>query len=256
MISLYSIWVSFQAYVNTFQGSWYRPTTDFQPAVNDISKLLWEEWTAMAEKSREIKDHLFPFLKTKNLIVKNQTSSYGLLEYPKDYGRLSSARIIVNGMECVPCPDVNNGKCDNGDFKTQEEVTDEYLDKLEQSVVEEIDNQKWAACLKHLTKKPTLEKPKMTQYDVGWYVAPRKVSVIVLDYYVKPKEGTFVYTSSPGDTNTGAGDFLIYDDAKSEKLEWPETIINEFVWRLGERFGLFTRNQFISAAANQQKQTK
>lgn len=256
MISLYSIWNSFQAYVNTFQGSWYRPTTDFQPAVNDISKLLWEEWTAQAEKSREIKDHLFPFLKSKNLIVKNQTSTYGLLERPTDYGRLSSARIIVHNDTCIPCAEVDGGKCDNGEYKTQEEITDEYLDNVTESIVDEVDNQKWAACLSHLTKKPTLEKPKITQYDLGWKVAPRKVSVVVLDYYVRPKEGTFNYTITPGNTTTGEGDFLVYNDATSVKLEWPDTIINEFVWRLGEKFGLFTQNQFISAVATQQKQTK
>lgn len=256
MISLYSIWSSFQSYVNTFQGSWYRPTTDFQPAVNDISKDLWNEETAKAEKSQEIKDNLAPFSRSKNLIVESQTSTFGLLKYPSDYGRLSSARIIVHNNTCIPCAEVNEGNCDNGDFKTQEEVTDEYLDNITQYFVEVVDNQKWAACLNHLTKKPTLEKPKMTQYNTGWNVSPRKVSVVVLDYYVRPKEGTFNYTITPGNPITGEGDFLVYNDATSEKLEWPETMLPEFVVRLGERFGLFTRDQFVSAFSTQQKQTK
>lgn len=253
MITLFQIWQSFQAYVNTFQGSWYRPNTDFQPAVNDISKEMWEEWTGQAEKSQEIKDHLQPFLKPRNLIVKQLKGSYGLLETPSDYGRFSSARIIVSGSECIPCKDVDNGKCNNGAFKDQEEIDDQYYDSLKETIIELIDNQKWAACLGHLTKKPTLERPKMTEYKNGWYVAPRKISVIVLDYYTRPQEGTFVYTTAPGDTNTGAGDYLIYDSANSTSLEWPETVINEFVIRLGIRFGIYTRDQFIAAASSQQK---
>ncbi len=252
MLSLLTIWNSFQGYVNTFQGGWYRPNTDFQPAVNDISKQLWEDWTAQAEKSQEIKDHLAPFLKSKNSIVDGKTGTYGVLKYPEDYGRFSSARIILHNEKCVPCPDIDNGECEG--FQTQEEVTDQYFDNLTQVIVELVDNQKWAGCLNHLTKKPTLENPKMTQYQSGWNVAPRKVSVIALDYYVRPKDGTFVYTVAPGNTNTGAGDYLIYNDSASEKLEWPETVLNEFVVRMGERFGLFSRDQFVTAVASQQKQ--
>lgn len=255
MMTSYSIWTSLQSYCNFFQGSWYRPVTDFIPALNDISKEIWEEKTAKAEKSQENKDHLAPFSKSKNLIVKPQSSIFGLLEYPIDYGRLSSARIIVHNDTCVPCADVDGGKCANGNFKTQEEVTDEYLDNIEQAIVEVVDNQKWAACLSHLTKKPTLSKPKMTQYQTGWNVAPRKVSVVVLDYYVKPREATFKYTITPGNPTTGAGDFLVYDDS-SISLEWPDTLLPEFVIRLGQRFGLFTRDQFVAQFATQQRQNK
>lgn len=253
MLSLFKIWKSFQSYVNTFQGGWYRPSTDFEPAVNDISKQLWEDWTAQAEKSQEIKDHLSPFLKSGNYVVKAEKSTYGVLAYPKDYGRFSSARILVHNDTCVPCGDINGGLCEGVDFKTQEEVTDEYFDNLTQSIVELVDNQKWQGCLNHLTKKPTLEKPKMTQYGKGWNVAPRKVSVVVLDYYTRPKEGTFSYTVAPPDVNTGAGDYFIYNEANSISLEWPETVLNEFVVNLGIRFSLFTRDQFVASIALQQK---
>lgn len=254
MLSLFKIWTSFQSYVNTFQGSWYRPISDFQPAVNDISMQLWENWTALLEKSQEIQDRLSPFKMSKNLVVNGATARYGELKFPKDYDRFSSARIIRHNDTCVPCPDVDGGACDG--FKTQEEVTDKYFDGLKESRVELVDNQRWAACLDHLTKKPTLEAPKMVQTKSGWNVAPRKVSVIVLDWYKRPKEGTFRYTITPGNPQTGAGDFLVYDDALSEKLEWEESIINEFIWRLGERFGLFTYNQFTAQISTQLKQMK
>ncbi len=253
MLSLLNIWTSFQSYVNTFQGSWYRPNTDFQPAVNDISKLIWESWTGQAEKSQEIKDHLSPFLITKPYTVTPSSGSFGYLEQPKDYGRFSAARILVHNGECLKCAEAES-------IFSQEEVNDKYFDKLEQAQVDLVDDQKWGACLTHLTKKPSLKKPKMTQVVVGgkngWNVAPRKVSAIVLDYYTRPKEGTFVYTITPGNTTSGDGDFLQYDAVKSEQLQWPETVINEFIWRLGERFGLFTRDQFIAAFSTQQKQIK
>lgn len=256
MLSLFTIWQSFSSFVNTFQGGWYRPQTDFEKACNDISNLIWEDWTGQAEKSQEIKDHLAPFLKPKNLIVKSANSFYGTIEYPKDYGRFATASILVAGDGCLPCKEVDDGKCSNGDFKTPEEITDEYYDNAEERQVIEVDQQRWAACISHLTKCPTLDEPKMLQIGSGFNVAPRKVSVVVFNYYVRPKTATFKYTKAPGNIQTGAGDQIIYSPAPvSTELEWPPTVINEFVIRLGERYGLFSRDQFVTAVSGQMKKT-
>ena len=255
MLSLFSIWNSFQAFINTSQSGFFRPQTDFQNACNDISNLLWEEWTGQAEKSQEIKDHLASFLKSKNLIVQSANSFYGTIDYPKDYGRFATATILVAGDGCVPCKTVDDGKCSNGDFKTNEEITDEYYSRCVEHEILLVDTQKWASCLKHLTKCPTFENPKMKQINAGFQVAPRTVSVVVFNYYTKPKEGTFRYTVAPGNIQTGAGDQIIYDASASTPLEWPPTVINEFVIRLGERFGLFTRDQFVTAVSGQMKKT-
>lgn len=254
MIDLNDLYNSFQSYVNTFQGGWFRPQTDFTQRCNDISKQLWVKWTREAEKSHEAKDNLLPFLRSKNMIV-SSTDVYGTFQPPKDYGRFSTARIIVANNNCYPDKNVDSGKCDNGDFKTQEEITEEYFDSIEQTDVEMIDNKKWGAVNAHLTKGPTLENPKMRQIDGGFQVSPRKVSVIVLDYYVEPKLATFVYTISPGNVQTGAGDQLIYDKDNSVKLEWPATVRNEFIIALGASYGLFTRDQFVSQVTEQQKKT-
>jgi hypothetical protein len=246
MLTSLTIWNSFQSYANTFQGGWFRPNTDFMPAVNDTSKKMWEYKTGQAEKSQEIRDHLQPFQRTKNLIVKPQSATYGLIEPPDDYGRFSSARILVVGGKCIECENPAS-------TKTQEEITDNYFDNIEERIIELIDNQRWASCLVHLTKKPTFEKPKITEYQKGWKVAPRKVSVVVMDYYVRPKEGTFIYTRSSPDVNTGAGDYLIYDAKASQPLEWPETVLPEFIIELGVRFGIATRDQLMIAVSQQQK---
>jgi hypothetical protein len=204
----------------------------------------------MSEKSQQIRDFLFPLLISRNIIVKPKNSYYGFLDKPKDYGRWGSARIWTIKEQCVPCAEVDNGKCEG--WKSQEEINEEYYKNIEEAQIDLIDEQRWAACLKHLTKKPTLAKPKMTQIDGGWRVAPRTVSVVALDWYKVPKDGEFKYTIAAGNPQTGAGDYIIYDTS-SQQLEWPEMVLNYFVWHLGSRYGLFTNNQLILQFAEQQK---
>lgn len=254
MIDMFSLWQDFQSLVNTYQSGWYRPQTDFQRAVNDISIELWDKWTSMAEKSQQIKDYLIPFLISKNIIVKPANSYYSTISYPGDYGRFADARIMVAGDK-VCCPDnsVENGKCCNGEFKTTEEITEEYYENIQEREIKLIDLQRWASCLSHLTKKPTFENPKMVQIDGGFRVAPKTVSVVVFSFYTKPTEATFNYTVSTGDTATGFGDQIIYDKSNSTPLQWSEITKNEFLWRLGEKFGIFTRDQFMTQISTQQK---
>jgi hypothetical protein len=76
--------------------------------------------------------------------------------------------------------------------------------------------------------------------------------VIVLDYYRQPKTATFLYTPSPGDEQTGAGDDIVYSDT-SQSLEWPFNMRDEFLIGLGEAYGVFTREQFLTQY-NMQKQ--
>lgn len=248
MIDLFDLYKSFQSYVNTFQGGWFRPQTDFQVACNDISNELWELWTRQAERAQEITDKLAPFLISLNRIVTPKNTYYGIFSPPEDYGRYASARIIVADGECIQSSD-----CATLDVETQEQINEKYYESICEITVEKIDNQRWGAVCEHLTKMPTLKNPKLTQIDNGFKVAPRTVSVIVLDYYVRPTPATFIYTTAPGNVQTGAGDQIIYDKQNSEPLQWGPTVINEFLWRLGERYGFFTRDQFIAQASTQQK---
>lgn len=247
MIDPFDLYLSFQSTVNTFQGGWFRPETDFIQKCNDISKKLWDKWTRMAEKSQEVKDNLFPFFKSKNYIVKN-AGVYSAFSPDADYGRFAAARIIIEGDRFVPNIKLGWGEgCENAakEFKTEAEITDEYYDEVRQFDVDMIDDIKWGAVNKHKTKKPTVESPKMRQINGGFEVAPRKVSVIVLDYYREPKIATFKYTLSPGDVQTGAGDQIIYNK-ESQPLEWPFNVRDEFLVGLGEAYGVFTRDQFVT----------
>lgn len=256
MIDLFDLWQDFQSLVNTFQFGWYRPQTDFQRAVNDISIELWERWTAMAEKSQQIKDYLVPFLISKNIIVTPANSYYSTISYPKEYGRFATAEIIVapNNNQTVPSPTVDKGKCANGDFKSQEEITEEYFAGIVPREIKLVDLQRWESCLTHLTKMPTFDNPKMVQVDGVFRVAPKNVSVVVMNFYTRPTEAIFAYTTSPADLETGGGDQIIYNQSQSKPLQWSPITKNEFLWRLGMRFGLYTRDQFVATLSEQQKQ--
>lgn len=275
-IDTFDLYQSFQSYVNTFQGGWFRPQTDFQQATNDISNDLWEKLTRQAEKSQEIRDNLGPFLRSKNRTVQKANSYYGTFLAPDDYGRFASARIIrTKDNTCLPCKGLDEGKgmeqgeCSATDTDSQEQVSDDYYESICEQQIDMIDNQRWGSVCQHLTKAPTLYNPKMTQYSVevggpskkstgtvSFKVAPRTVSVAVLDYYIRPTPCVFGFNIAPGDVQTGAGDQIIYDVNKSTPLQWPTTMINEFLIRLGERYGFFTRDQFMAQAATQQKMMK
>ena len=76
---------------------------------------------------------------------------------------------------------------------------------------------------------------------------------IAFDWYKVPKEGTFVYTVVLGNPQTGAGDFIQYDAVNSIPLEWPETVLNYFLWKLATRYGIFIGNTFLAQFAKQQE---
>lgn len=252
-IDTFKLYNSFCSWANTFQGGFYRPQSDFILAVNNISNQLWQEGTGDAENNQQLNDELAVFLKTKNCIVEAVNRVYGRVPYPADYGAYSSARIMLYNGQTVGDKDCETcGSKPEADEEEKYQMVEKYLNGLEEVDCSKVDNSKWAACLAHLTKGPTLHSPKMTQNKDGLIVAPRKVSVVILDYYTTPVDATFKYTISPGNVQTGAGDQIIYDPT-SVPLQWKESMINEFVIRLGERYGVFTRQQFLFQAANAEK---
>lgn len=242
----------FIATVNTFQGGFYPPATVFIRVVNDISNEMWVEKTNEAENNQQNQDDLYPFLKTKNCIVNSSNVTYGVFDYPKDYGAYSSAGIAVYQGKTVGYDD-----CDVCGSKKQEDdeekyqMIQRYLDNIVEHDVKKISNSKWRNCLSSVTKPPTLEKPKITQKNNVLYVAPRTISVIIFDYYTEPIPATYAYTTVPGNPQTGAGDQIIYNKSASVPLEWSTNVINEFLWRLGVKFGLYTKDQFLTQFSNQ-----
>lgn len=253
MIDSFDLWSSFQSTVNTFQGGWFRPQTDFIQKCNDLSKKYWNKYRDESEKSQKAKDNMMPFLIKKNYKVDNM-GIRAHFKPDKNYGGFAAARVILYKGSCIPDLDVDGGKVSNvNEFKSEVEKTEEYYDGIVEYDIELIDGIKWGAVNKHRTKGPRLDSPKMRQIDGGFEVAPRAVSVVVLDYYREPKEATFVYTITSPDVETGAGDQIVYDKDKSQPLEWHFNMRDEFLIGLGEAYGVFTRDQFITQI-NLQKQ--
>lgn len=258
MIDLYQLFLDFNSQTNTSQNGWWRPEMDFERAINDASILIWNRKIDQAEREQKVIDDLRPFFISKNIIVKNQNSFYGTIDQPNvkgfEYGRYGSARLLLAGEMCVPCKDVDEGKCSNGNFKTDQELAEDYYDTVCEVPIEKIDNQRWPSVLQHLTKRPTLKKPKLTQINNQFQVAPRQVSVVILNYYVKPKYATFKYTLTPANLQNGSGDVIIYNEAASQKLEWPETVKNEFLEILKDQYTFYTRDSQGAQITNIQKQ--
>jgi len=249
MIDYFDLYNRFLADNNTFQGGTVRPERDFERWVNSISQDIWNEWTAQAEKTQEIDDNLAPFLKSVNVIVGAAAGNYGIAKYPPDYGRYSVARVLLHkeGCLCDTSKDqYEEGLCKKkGTEETELEKTernDKYKDGITEALCTKIGSSKWASMLDHKKKCPTIEKPGITQIDKGFKVAPRQVSVIVLDYYIKPKYAKFVFSIAAGNPQTGAGDFLVYNATQSDKLEWPETMIPFFLDQLREIYSRYTRD--------------
>lgn len=249
MLSIYDLWTSFQSTVNTFQGGWFRPTSDFTTKVNDIANDLFIKYTNEAEKSQKARDALFFLLKSENRKCRQSNSNYSIVDMPEKYERFAGMSILFHGDKTYQDPDVQ--KCD-ADI-SDEERKEKYLSELQRRTVQLVDNMRWNACLTHITKQPTLDNPKTTFINEGFRVAPRQISSVVFDFYVKPEKAIFAYTEAPGDRNTGAGKQIIFDKNKSSDIPFPQTLKNEFIVRLGEAYGLFTRDQFMVSFNNNQK---
>jgi hypothetical protein len=253
MIDLFDLYNRFCTDNNTFQGGFFRPERDFERAANTVSQDWWNELTDLAEKTQDIDDNLSPFLKSVNVIVIPTSKNEGIAPYPKTYGRYSAARVIVHQEQCL-CEEgkdvYENGICksegisgseDYIDLKNEERI-EKYKDGISERPLYKVESSRWASLLNHKTKCPTFENPGLTQYDKGFKVSPRQVSVIVLDYFVEPKAAKFVYSNAPGNPQTGAGDYIIYNKQQSTPLEWPETMIPRFLEKLRDVYARYTRD--------------
>lgn len=248
-IDYFDIYNRFCSDNNTFQGGFVRPERDFERMFNTVSEDIWNEWTAMAEKTQQIDDELAPFAKAVQVMVKHTNNNYGLLEYPKDYGRYSAARVLFHGDACFCDTSVDTyeegvctreGRAETADEKKARE--EKYKDGIVERSFYKVESSKWSAALTHRNKCPTVENPALSQYDGGFKIAPRQVSVVMLDYYVRPEYYKFAFSVAPGNPQTGAGDYLIYNKAASSKILWNTTMIPVFLERLGKMYAKYTRD--------------
>ena len=256
MINMFDLWGKFCSDNNVFQGGMFRPERDFEKDVNSISLEAFADFTAQDEKSQQIIDWLSPFANTVNIITTPLSGNEVLAKYPHDnkgeiiYGAYKAARSLQHKEKCL-CDESSDvyqdGKCASAtDTELQRQKRIEaYKDGITEVEIIPVKSSAWASCLTHETKCPTFENPKLTQFKDGFKVAPRQVSVIVLDYYRNPVPAKFAYSIAPGNPQTGAGDYLIYNQAQSKDLEWPQSMIPYFLDKLQQKYAKFTLNSTL-----------
>jgi hypothetical protein len=252
MIDLFQLYEKVCGSVNTQQGGHIRPHRNFVDWANDVSIELFEEYVAVAGKNQQITDYLSPFQKSANVIVNPVSGAmYDFVKFPQDYDHFSSARVYYDSRlkGCAkPELDLLDGKTgqkcespyrDEDDLIRQEQEAEEGLNEVP---ITKVGNQRWGSLLKHRTMAPTPESPKATNMDGGLRIAPKGLGIIVLDYYRKPAPATFEYTiTNPGDID----EYLQYKEADSKKLEWSSILINEFINRIGKKYGKYIRESFV-----------
>lgn len=261
MIDNFELYEELAGLVNTRQGGHVRPHRNFLQWLYQISLELYEMKFQDWERSQKIVDDLSrPFLTSVNVQIKG-----GVAAFPKDYGHFSSARYYVSDGKAVPLKRLKTLDYCGKELETTNDpvMLDPALRELVESEAEAtaileavedpgmeveitlIPNSKWAGCLNNRIAKPTMQKPKMTQFEGGFRVAPLTVDTIVLDYLRLPKQPTMDYTVVAGNPLTGDGDYIQYNAANSTQLEWSPLVRNEFLTRLEKKFGKFIREDFI-----------
>lgn len=248
-ITLFDLWEKFCGEYNTHQGGHVRPHRNFTNWVNAISISLFEEkFTGAWEKNQKIIDDLGrPFLKVAALSPV-ASGQHDVIPFPSDYAHFSAARYYyTDGKQqgCIAC------KPDPKSPQGSEDFTYETFKPAEGLIEQEITmvkSDKWGPMMKHIVKRPTINSPKMTQFDGGFRLAPKGIGTIYMDYLRKPKPATFMYTLGPGDQ-------IVYDANNSQPLEWTELVINEFLAALGVKYGKFIREGFIYQTSDKEKAT-
>lgn len=265
-IDAYDLFLDFCSRVNTFQGGNFRLQSDFIRNVNNIYSSIVNREIRNAPKSQESKDNVLAFHISKNIIIPRSIfHSYAIMPLPKDYFRFSSCRLITSRQEdviiTIPDVNINKGTCFDGRKNNVVYAIDKPQDPkksiITEYTIELINDKQWAGCLSHLTKYPSLTPgtkgggPKMLQTNGTFQIAPKEIGVVVFSYYKEPEPAILNVTYTPGDDQTGAGDEVIYNKVGSTPLLLPISMKDEFLWRLGEIYGYFTREQFMAAFGNQ-----
>jgi len=250
-LDMFDLWRTLIGNVNTQQGGHIKPQGNFQNWVNEISQQLFRDLIKKWENNQVLSDDLAPYLTTVNVTLSDGTNQgYDLLPFPDNYGYFSSCRVLVDestGCGCMmsgqPIFDTKSGVCKGWEDPDYKEIRDKYQgqDLCEVSVTK-IPNQQFGSACTSVFKKPTIKAPIITQFEGGFKVAPRKLGVLVLDYFKQPVTCVFGYTLGPNDE-------IIYNPATSVQPEWSAALKPYFLAELQKRYGMFVREDFVYSAS-------
>jgi len=255
MIHSWTLYENFNSEYGTNQNGWFRPVSDFVPALHEISLDLFNRLCGLQPRSQKIQDWLNPFRKTVNIVVQKKPA-YDYIPLPDQpkfpkYEYYASSRMITEKTKtkedpkqffcqegCDLMPDVNEcilGTELAGDFLPSDDT--EYVE----IPVRLTSEGKWSSLLKHPNLKPTMKNPAMRPNEEGFLVMPRGIGVVVLDYFRKPVQPIIRYTT----ISTPPDEYLQFVETGSVHLEWSETLVPVFLYHLGKRYGLTVRDELI-----------
>lgn len=255
MIDIFKLFEDLKSEVNVHQGGHIRPRI-FIEWVEDIQIEIYNELIDEFQKTQQITDKIYPFLLSTNVVLNAvKGKSWDIIKYPIDYENFASCRIVVkNGTNCGIAQyddvDVDGNKIEKGycsGYIDEDELamiqSDEDSKSFELPVMP-VDNDRWGAIHKHLTKKPTYSEPKMTQYGNGWKISPKNCATnIVFDYFRLPKKPVYNYIV----INEGLeNEYFQFVPTNSVNLEWSEKLKPEFILRLKKKYFNFTSNEIMS----------
>lgn len=245
MINLFRLYEAFLAQANTYQGGHVKPVRVFTSWVRDISLSFFKKGCQEYERNQLVTDRMATFLKTVNVMAAPaKIKGYSVASYPKDYAYFAAARYFVQNdvfridpKHDVLCLDNSIKSCDQ--LKNEEKLLHDG-DTLNEVNIDKVDASRWGALLEHRLTKPTLAKPKITQYDLGFKISPSDIDVFVLDYFRLPKAPVFNYEITNANTED---EYMQFIETGSQHLEWPEDMIPEFIEELMSMYKTYTRQQ-------------
>lgn len=255
MITLFEIWEQLQGGLNAHQNGFIRPNRNLVNWVSVVQQDIFNDLINDFEKSQMISDMIAPFLVTKNILVPRvNREMWDLIKLPIDYKHFAALRAYKRGQEYCGVCDAETIDGSNGidqstcPYMDEDEILaaqQEADDKLCEIKIKKVLTAKWGSICDRKTLKPSIEHGRAycTQYDRGLKLIPKGIGVVVLDYFRQPKEATFDYTI----INPNSEDeYIKYEPATSQPLEWDRKMLPEFLARLEKKYGkAIGNNNFI-----------
>jgi hypothetical protein len=245
VINNYDTYIALLNKVNVQQNGEIGPAR-FNGWYNETSLTLFKKFGALYDINQQIEDLLAPFIKEVNVIIAPQTGqSWGLAVRPTDFEYLVNAALIRQktentcfGNDALPIID-QNGKSHPFVDPTFAGIIQNFAGaNTVERLITKIDAQRWSSCLDHPSKGPTFDNPKMTQYNNGFKVAPKGITVIILKYLSTPISSVFNGSISDAD-------IFIYNPATSQQLQWSQQVQPWFLAMLVTKYGLYINDTNI-----------
>lgn len=266
MINIFELYQALQGRVNSHQGGHIKPSNFVQWA-HETQMNIYRERIADFQKTQLISDDITGFLQSANVLLKNVAGSgWDLITKSPEYGNYASSRIIKKGGVSVACNGLEDFDCD-GNKITGEKKCGRYVDPDEAEIaiqqagkndcelpIELVDNSRWSAICTHPRKKVTCASPKMTQYGSGFKIAPKGCATsIIMDFFKVPTKPVFNFIIINPQSE---GEYIQFVPAGSVNLDWPESLLPEFLSRLMNKYAAFTGNDAMWTQARVEQKEK